>query len=93
MQVRGAACIASGQTVRAFPDDSAPFLDEIYLQWETHLDDNVFSVRQDAAAAMGDFLAAHGDSGWDRVLPVLKYVTPNRDQAFCRLHDMCHAVT
>lgn len=73
-QVRGAACIASGQVARAFPAESAAFVDSIFPLWVGNLDDNVFSVRQDAAAAIGDFASAHGEAAWERVLPVLGYV-------------------
>ena len=71
-QVRGAACIASGRAVRAFPTESAPFLDALFELWTANLDDNIFSVRQDAAAALSDFVASHGDLGWDRTFAVLR---------------------
>lgn len=71
-QVRGASCLASGQVVRAFPAESAPLIDELFTQWATHLDDNVFSVRQDAACALADYAASTDEAGINRVLETVR---------------------
>lgn len=51
--VRAAACEACGRCIAARPAACASALPELYVLFEAHLSDNVPSVRQDAAVALG----------------------------------------
>ena len=51
--VRAAACDACGRCIAARPDACAFALPELYSLFEAHLSDNVPSVREDAAIALG----------------------------------------
>jgi ferredoxin len=53
-QVRDAACLACGRCVTAFPEESREVLEELYTLWFAHLEDNIYSVREDSAAALGN---------------------------------------
>jgi hypothetical protein len=44
----------------------------IYPLWFEHLSDNIFSVREDAAIALGCAVRAYGHGALDRVLPKLR---------------------
>lgn len=48
-------------------------MEDIYSLWFSLLDDNVFSVREDAAAALCDVIQAYGQPALDKILPVLRY--------------------
>ena len=50
--VRDAACIACGSFVAAFPAESQPKYAELCDIWIAHLSDNIFTVRQNSAAAL-----------------------------------------
>jgi len=54
--VRDAACVALGDFVSQFPDESVADLDELYNLWLEHLSDNIPSVREDSAIAFGKIL-------------------------------------
>ena len=51
--VRDAACVACGSFVSNFPTESALMLPELYSLWFEHLSDNIWSVREDSAVALG----------------------------------------
>ena len=53
---RDAACIALGDFVSQFPDESVNDLDDLYKLWFEHLSDNIPSVREDSALALGKIL-------------------------------------
>ena len=56
VQVRDAACLACGRCVTAFPLESrgGGVLSELYRLWFAHLQDNIASVREDSAVALGN---------------------------------------
>ena len=73
MQVRDAASTAYAKAALAFPEECRADVEDIYPLWFSLLDDNVFSVREDAAAALCDVIQAYGQPALDKVLPVLRY--------------------
>eukprot|EP01083_Nonionella_stella_P246082 854784_1 len=54
--VRDAACVALGDFVSQFPNESANDLNDLYKLWFEHLSDNIPSVREDSAIALGKIL-------------------------------------
>lgn len=48
---------------------SHPPLQELYALWFAHLWDNIYSVRQDSATALGNAVRAYGDEAVARILP------------------------
>ncbi|GBG24156.1 Hypothetical Protein FCC1311_003742 [Hondaea fermentalgiana] len=69
--VRDAACVASGDFVRSFPDESRPQIDELYTLWFSHLSDNIWSVREDSAVALGNAARAYQEEGVARIMEKL----------------------
>ncbi|KAJ0392787.1 hypothetical protein P43SY_010594 [Pythium insidiosum] len=65
--VRDAACLASSQFVVAFPEESRVVLPQLYELWIDHLSDEIWSVREDAAVALGNAIRAYGQEALDRV--------------------------
>lgn len=74
--VRDAACLASAQLVLGFPEECRPFLDELYHLWIDHLSDDIWSVREDAAIALGNVIRAYGQEALDRVVKVTEEYLP-----------------
>ncbi|GMF44859.1 unnamed protein product [Phytophthora fragariaefolia] len=74
--VRDAACLASAQLVLGFPEECRPFLDELYHLWIDHLSDDIWSVREDAAVALGNVIRAYGQEALDRVVKVTEEYLP-----------------
>ncbi|GMF24133.1 unnamed protein product [Phytophthora lilii] len=74
--VRDAACLASAQLVLGFPEECRPFLDELYHLWIDHLSDDIWSVREDAAIALGNVIRAYGQEALDRVIKVTEEYLP-----------------
>ncbi|PSC73633.1 ARM repeat-containing [Micractinium conductrix] len=70
--VRDAACLACGRCVTAFPEESQEVLEELYGLWFAHLQDNIYSVREDSAVALGNAVRAYGDEAVQRVVPVVR---------------------
>ena len=73
MQVRDAALLASGKCAASFPEECRASLPELYKLWTAHLDDNIPSVRADAAAALGDALHAYKQELLEQLLPLTRY--------------------
>lgn len=71
VQVRDRALLASGKCAASFPEECRGSLPDLYGLWISHLDDNIYSVREDAAVALGDAVRAYDQEALDRVLPVL----------------------
>lgn len=71
-QVRDAASTAYAKAVLVFPEECRPFLSEVWPIWLALLDENVFSVREHAAEAVGDVVRAYGQEALDKVMPVLR---------------------
>eukprot|EP00163_Fabomonas_tropica_P005317 TRINITY_DN14826_c0_g2_i1.p1 TRINITY_DN14826_c0_g2~~TRINITY_DN14826_c0_g2_i1.p1 ORF type:complete len:711 (-),score=131.78 TRINITY_DN14826_c0_g2_i1:100-2232(-) len=74
--VRDCACTATGSFVQSFPEESRTNLEELYELWIAHLSDNIWSVRENAAFALGQVMVAYGDEASERVLAVLREQLP-----------------
>ncbi|CAI5700749.1 hypothetical protein KXD40_007139 [Peronospora effusa] len=74
--VRDAACLASAQLVLGFPKECRPFLNDLYHLWIDHLSDDIWSVREDAAIALGNVIRAYGHEALDRVIKVTEEYLP-----------------
>ena len=74
--VRDAACLACGQAVRAFPEESRSILEELYALWFAHLWDNIYSVREDSAVALGDAARAYGEEAVARICKEVRDMLP-----------------
>jgi hypothetical protein len=62
--VRDAACTALGRCVLAYPlETRQSVLGELYGLWAAHLWDNIPTVRENSAAALGRALRAYGTGG------------------------------
>ena len=61
--------------MRALPQASRPFLADLWPLWIAHLDDNIPSVREDAAIALGDAAAALQQEALAIILPHLRYAS------------------
>lgn len=74
--VRDAACIACGNFLRCFPAESAPFLDDLFVLFFAHVVDPIWSVREDAAVALGAVVEAYGDEAFLKVHTELLSMLP-----------------
>ena len=74
--VRDAACLACGKCVTAFPEESRVVLDELYSLWFAHLWDNIYSVREDSAVALGDVARTYGAEAITRIVSKLHEMLP-----------------
>ena len=73
--MRDAALLASGKCATSFPEQCRRALPELYRLWTAHLDDNIPSVRADAAAALGDAIQAYPELLEQLLPPCLKSVS------------------
>ncbi len=79
--VRDAACLATGRCVLSFPEESREILEKLYKLWFTHLEENIFSVREDSAVALGNAARAYGEEAIHRIEEKLKEMLPKaKDQ-------------
>ena len=79
--VRDAACLATGRCVLSFPEESREILEKLYKLWFTHLEENIFSVREDSAVALGNAARAYGKEAIDRIQAKLQEMLPKaKDQ-------------
>ena len=79
--VRDAACLACGRCVLAFPEESKEVLDKLYDLWFAHLWDNIFSVREDSAIALGNAARAYGPDAIAKIVAKIKEMLPKaKDQ-------------
>lgn len=74
--VRDAACVATGRCVGAFKEETAAMLDDLYKLWFAHLWDNIPSLREDTAVALGNVVRSYGQDAIDRILPELEAMLP-----------------
>lgn len=58
--VRDAACLACGNFILCFPEESRCALDKLYPMFFTNLKDGIPSVRQGAAASLANVVRAYG---------------------------------
>lgn len=92
--VRDAACIACGKCVLSFPEQTRTTLDELYSLWIAHLADNIASVREDSAIALGNAIRAYQEEALDVILPQLRTLiieAKNQEpdsEAFSRLKNV-----
>lgn len=68
-QVRQAACEACGQFAVAYPEETRGLLPRLWRLWFDHAAENVPSVRETAAVALGNAVRAYGQPALDVVLP------------------------
>ncbi|KAK7103966.1 uncharacterized protein [Littorina saxatilis] len=66
--VRDAACVACGNFVLCFPEESKDKLPALYPLFFNNLQDNIPSVRQGAALALVNVVKAYGESSYETVL-------------------------
>jgi len=79
--VRDEACLACGTFAAVYPDLCRPDLETLYDLWFLHLRDPIWSVREDAARALGDAVRAYGTEAIDRCVVETKELLPcARDQ-------------
>jgi len=84
--VRDAACEALGGAVLAFPEELArlsggDLLDDLYELWFDHLWDNIWSVRENSAIALGKCIDAYGDLALEKIILRLdEYLPKVREQ-------------
>jgi hypothetical protein len=74
--VRDAACLACGRCVLAFPEESKEVLEKLYDLWFAHLWDNIFSVREDSAIALGNAARAYGPDAISRIVAKISKMLP-----------------
>ena len=75
--VRDAACTACGRFIKALPDEARSRLPELYRLFFFHVADNIWSVRENAANALGCVVDAFGTEALDVVLPWLTERIPS----------------
>ena len=75
--VRDEACLACGTFCLAYPAECEPDLPTLFTRWTEQLTDQIWSVREDAAVALGDAIEAYGTSMFEKVLEVLKRDLPS----------------
>lgn len=73
LQVRSAACRGCGRVVGALPECSKPYLPDLWPLWIAHTDDNIPSVREDAAIALGDAALGLHQDALSIILPHLRH--------------------
>lgn len=70
--VRDAACVACGNFILNFAEDSISVKDELYQLFLTNLRDPISSVRQGAAVAVANYVKAYGDAALNEVINEIK---------------------
>ena len=73
--MRSAAALAAGRCAAAFPAEAEPWRAELWPLLRGALDDNVPSVRGEAAVALADAVRAWGSPMLDLLLPALRCVS------------------
>ena len=74
--VRDAACLACGKCVTVFPEESKEILEDLYELWFSHLWDNIYSVREDSAVALGNVARTYGDDAVERIVQQIGEMLP-----------------
>lgn len=79
--VRDAACLASAQFALGFPEETRPYLHELYHLWFEHVADQIWSVREDTAMALANVIRAYGQEALDKVTAITRdYLVMAKDQ-------------
>ncbi|KAK7788464.1 hypothetical protein R5R35_012208 [Gryllus longicercus] len=66
--VRDAACLACGNFIQCFPEESRPALPSLYPMFFRNLEDPIPSVRQGAASSLGNVVRAYGEEALECVM-------------------------
>eukprot|EP00730_Choanoeca_flexa_P013976 TRINITY_DN5932_c0_g1_i1.p1 TRINITY_DN5932_c0_g1~~TRINITY_DN5932_c0_g1_i1.p1 ORF type:complete len:673 (+),score=171.76 TRINITY_DN5932_c0_g1_i1:2-2020(+) len=74
--VRDAACIASGRFLGAFVDESRPLLPKFLDLFFHHVGDNIWSVRENAAVALGNVAKSFDEKVVDQIFAKLGELLP-----------------
>lgn len=80
--VRDEACLACGTLCKSYPEECRSEFKTLWERWTEQLTDQIWSVRQDAAVALGDALDAYGLDVWGLLSKELipKILPAARDQ-------------
>ena len=80
--VRDEACLACATLCKSYPEECRPEVKTLWERWTEQLTDQIWSVRQDAAVALGDALDAYGLDIWNLLSKELipKILPAARDQ-------------
>lgn len=70
--VRDAACIACGNFVMCFPEESSSCMEKLLPLFYGNLEDNIYSVRQGAALSLGKVASAYGEEIEKKLLDKVK---------------------
>ncbi|XP_052269389.1 uncharacterized protein LOC127870865 isoform X3 [Dreissena polymorpha] len=70
--VRDAACVACGNFILCFPEESRSSLPDLYPLFFNNLQDNILSVRQGAALALANVVKAYGDECFSEIIAKVK---------------------
>ncbi|ESO94206.1 hypothetical protein LOTGIDRAFT_232463 [Lottia gigantea] len=70
--VRDAACVACGNFIKCFPDESRSCMPALYPLFFTNLQDSISSVRQGAALALTNVFKAYGENSQEMILSKIK---------------------
>eukprot|EP01129_Flabellula_baltica_P017535 TRINITY_DN9740_c0_g1_i1.p1 TRINITY_DN9740_c0_g1~~TRINITY_DN9740_c0_g1_i1.p1 ORF type:complete len:653 (+),score=131.19 TRINITY_DN9740_c0_g1_i1:64-1959(+) len=74
--VRDAACVASADFIANFPDRARDQLMVFEELWFEHMGDNIWSVRENSAVAVGKSLVTYGEEIEEYILSKLEYLLP-----------------
>lgn len=74
--VRDQACLACGTFAKAYPELCLPELPTLWERWSSQLTDQIWSVREGAAVAIGDAMIAFGPQFGDKVLDYIEELLP-----------------
>lgn len=66
--VRDAACLACGNFIQCFPEESRPALPDLFPMFFRNLEDPIPSVRQGAASSLGNVVRAYGEEALETVM-------------------------
>ncbi|XP_078313834.1 uncharacterized protein LOC111130281 [Crassostrea virginica] len=70
--VRDAACVACGNFVLCFPEESRSSMPALYPLFYNNLQDNIPSVRQGAALALANVAQVYGQESYEEILKKVK---------------------
>jgi len=70
--VRDEACLACGIFCLAYPEECEPELPTLFCRWSEQITDQIWSVREDAAFALGDAIEAYGQTLLEKAMQILK---------------------